>query len=47
MLVAVAAYLIEGWYDQGLVSLRVSIVVGAALGTAEAARRLNAVARAT
>ena len=46
VLVAIAAYLIEGWYDQGLVSLRVSIVIGAALGTVEAAHRLTAVPRA-
>jgi hypothetical protein len=42
VLLAIAAYLIEGWYDQGLVSLRVSIFVGAALGTLEAAHRLTA-----
>src|SRR5437879_318015 len=46
VLVAIAAYLIEGWYDQGLVSLRVSIVIGAALGTVEAAHRLTAVRHA-
>lgn len=39
-LLAVSAYLIEGWYDQGLVSLRVAILMGAVLGTVEAARRL-------
>jgi len=39
-LLAVSAYLIEGWYDQGLVSLRVAILMGAVLGTLEAARRL-------
>jgi len=42
VLLVVAAYLIEGWYDQGLVSLRISIFVGAALGTLEAAHRLTA-----
>ncbi len=45
VLLAVAAYLIEGWYDQGLVGLRVSIFVGAALGTLEAAHRLTAASR--
>ena len=39
-LLAISAYLVEGWYDQGLVSLRVAIVIGAFLGTLEAARRL-------
>ncbi len=39
-LLAIAAYLIAGWYDQGLVSLRVAIVMGAVLGTIEATNRL-------
>jgi O-antigen ligase len=39
-LLVLAAYLIEGWYDQGLVSLRVAIVTGAALGALEAAQVL-------
>lgn len=39
-LLAVSSYLIEGWYDQGLVSLRVAILMGAVLGTIEAASRL-------
>jgi O-antigen ligase len=39
-LFAISSYLIEGWYDQGLVSLRVALLVGALLGTMEAARRL-------
>lgn len=39
-MLVVSSYLIEGWYDQGLVSLRVAILVGAVLGTLEAARRL-------
>jgi hypothetical protein len=39
-LLAMSSYLIEGWYDQGLVSLRVAIFIGAVLGTMEAARRL-------
>jgi hypothetical protein len=47
VLLAIAAYLIEGWYDQGLVSLRVSIFVGTALGTLEAAHRLTGAARTT
>jgi hypothetical protein len=39
-LLAISSYLIEGWYDQGLVSMRVAIFIGAVLGTMEAARRL-------
>ena len=39
-LAAVCAYLIEGWYDQGLVSLRIAMLLGAVLGSLEAARRL-------
>jgi hypothetical protein len=46
-LLAVSAYLIEGWYDQGLVSLRVAILMGAVLGTVEAAHRLAPVRGAT
>ncbi len=39
-MLAISSYVIEGWYDQGLVSLRVAILIGAVLGTMEAARRL-------
>jgi O-antigen ligase len=46
-LLAVSAYLVEGWYDQGLVSLRVAILMGAVLGTVEAAHRLAPVRGAT
>jgi O-antigen ligase len=40
--VAISAYLIEGWFDQGLVGLRIAIVLGAVLGTMEATRKLAA-----
>ena len=38
---ALSAYLIEGWYDQGLTSFRVAIFMGCLLGSLEAAHRLN------
>ena len=44
-LLMLSAYLIEGWYDQGLVSLRVAIVTGAVLGALEAARILTTTPR--
>jgi hypothetical protein len=40
--VAISAYLIEGWFDQGLAGLRIAIVLGAVLGTIDATRRLAA-----
>ena len=38
---ALSAYLIEGWYDQGLTSFRVAILMGCLLGSVEAAHRLT------
>lgn len=36
-----AAYLIEGWYDQGLTSFRIAIFLGCMLGCVEAAHRMS------
>ena len=38
----VGAYVLEGWYDQGLAQYRTGFVVGCVLGCAEVARRLGA-----
>jgi O-Antigen ligase len=37
----VAAYVLEGWYDQGLSQYRAGVVVGCVLGCLEVARRLQ------
>jgi hypothetical protein len=41
-LFAIAAYLIESWYDQGLSQYRTAFFIGCVLGTVEAARRIGA-----
>ncbi|MEA2670490.1 MAG: hypothetical protein QOG45_710 [Chloroflexota bacterium] len=41
-LCTIAAYVVEGWYDQGLMTYRVAFLVGCVLGSLEAARRIGA-----
>ena len=40
VIVALAAYVVQGWLDQGIVSLRIAVVIGCVLGSLEAAHRL-------
>ena len=35
---ALIAYLLEGWFDQGISSFRIAILVGCLVGATEAAR---------
>jgi O-antigen ligase len=37
----VGAYVLEGWYDQGLAQYRTGVLVGCVLGCAEVARRIS------
>jgi O-Antigen ligase len=41
VIVALGAYVIQGWLDQGVVSLRIAVLVGCLLGSLEAAHRLS------
>jgi hypothetical protein len=41
IVLALGAYVIQGWLDQGVVSLRIAVLMGCLLGSLEAAHRLS------
>jgi hypothetical protein len=41
VIVALGAYVVQGWLDQGIVSLRIGLLMGCLLGSLEAAHRLS------
>ncbi len=45
VLSALIAWIAEGWFDKGIVSFRITILVGTLLGALEAARRLSVAGR--
>jgi hypothetical protein len=41
VILALSAYVIQGWLDQGIVSMRIAVLIGCLLGSLEAAHRLT------